>query len=82
MSEPIQVAISKAVTNAATSVDEYLLSFFGSEENIKEFGRYYVLEYKDSEFVTEPDDANNAFQIKMTTSYRLRLKTREELEET
>lgn len=78
--EPIQVAISKAVTDTATGVDEYLLSFFGSEENVREFGKYYVLEYKPSEFETLPDKDNMSFRVKMNTEYRLRLKTKEELE--
>jgi hypothetical protein len=78
--EPIQVAISKLVTDTSTSINDYLLSFFGSEENVKKFGSYYVLETKTPEFETLPDDGNNAFHISMITEYRLRLKTKEELE--
>ena len=76
--DPIQVAISKAVTDTASSIDAYLLSFFGSEESIKEFGKYYVLETEDAEFDTTPA-SENSFQVSMTTKYRLRLKTKEEL---
>lgn len=79
--DPIRVEIAKAVTNTAKSIDDYLLSFFGTEEAIKEFGKYYVLETDTSEFETLPDDTNNSFRIQMHTSYRLRLKTKEELEE-
>lgn len=80
MIDPIQVAIAQAVTDTASSVDEYLLSFFGSEENIRKFGSYYVLETTPSEFETVPDDKDLTFRIRMTTEYRLRLKTKEELE--
>lgn len=80
MSDPIQVAISQVVSNTAAGIDAYLLSFFGSEENVREFGKYYILESKDPEFETLPDEGNNSFRIKMSAQYRLRLKTKEELE--
>lgn len=79
MRDPIQIAISKAVTNTAKSVDEYLLSFFGSEEHLREFGKNYILEYEDSKFETQSDKNDLTFHISMTTNYRLRLKTKEEL---
>lgn len=79
--DPIRVEIAKAVTHTAKTIDDYLLSFFGSEDAIKEFGKYYVLVTDTPEFETLPDDNNNSFRIKMNTTYRLRLKTKEELEE-
>jgi hypothetical protein len=82
MFDPIQVAISKAVTETSISIDDYLLSFFGSEENVREFGKYYVLEYKTPEFETLPEEGNMSFRIRMDSEYRLRLKTKEELENT
>lgn len=78
--DPIQIAISKAVTNTAKGIDEYLLSFFGTEEHLREFGKNYILEYEDSKFETKPDTDDLTFHISMTTHYRLRLKTKEELE--
>lgn len=80
--EPIKTAISKAVSETAAGIDEYLLSFFGSEANVREFGKYYVLETKPSTFETLPEDKDLSFRVRMNTEYRLRLKTKEELENT
>lgn len=68
--------IAKETTN---EVDKYLLSFFGSLENAKEFGKLYVLETYTPEMETIPDENGLSFRVKMTTEYRLRLKTEAEL---
>jgi hypothetical protein len=81
MFDPIQVAISKAVTDNAAQLDSYLLSFFGSEEEIQKFGGYYILETKPSTFEMLPDENDMSFRFQLVTEYRLRLKTKEELEE-
>jgi hypothetical protein len=61
----------------AASMDAFLLAFFGSEENIREFAHLYVLEAKESEIIHEPSD-DLSIAMHMTTEYRLRLKTEEE----
>jgi hypothetical protein len=69
------------VTDTASQLDDYLLSFFGSEEEILKYGNYYVLETKPSTFEMLPDENDLSFRFQMETEYRLRLKTKEELEE-
>jgi hypothetical protein len=63
---------------AAKSMDEYLLSFFGSIENAKRYAHLYILEEHPYKFETKVDD-NNVVTYTAHTTYRLRLKTEEEL---
>lgn len=64
----------------SSEIDAYLLSFFGSLENAKAIGHLYVLEQKPLKIDTEPDSDGLTFKMSISTEYRLRLKTKEELE--
>jgi hypothetical protein len=60
------------------SMDDYLLSCFGSMENAERYGHLYILEQTPYEFETKIGE-NNTMAISARMIYRLRLKTKEEL---
>lgn len=62
----------------ANDMDEYLLSFFGSKENAERYAHLYILEETPYTFETKLDE-NNMMRYTAHTTYRLRLKTEEEL---
>ena len=65
----------------ADEMDAYILTFFGDEATFKEFAHLYILEaHRPTEFETmHYADFDIEYRIRMTTSYRLRRKTKEEL---
>jgi len=60
------------------SLDYYLLEFFGSKENAERYGHLYILEQHPYAFDTQLEGDDNLMKITAHTTYRLRLKTREE----
>lgn len=62
---------------AAQVMDEYILSFFGSKENAERYAHLYILEETPYQFETKLD--SNMVTYTAHTTYRLRLKTQEEL---
>lgn len=63
---------------AAKSMDDYILSFFGSRENAERYAHLYTLEEHPYKFETKVDE-NYVVSYTAHTTYRLRLKTKEEL---
>jgi hypothetical protein len=64
--------------NAQKGLDEYLQKFFGTQENAERYGHLYILEQYPDELKTEMDK-DHLMRVSMNMTYRLRLKTPEEL---
>ena len=69
----IEAAIQSALRDLVEQQEAYLLKFFGSKENAERFGHLYVFE----EYAPEWAEVDGKYR--MTQTYRLRLKTAEEL---
>ena len=66
------------VRNAQQGLDEYLQKFFKTKENAERYGHLYILEQYPDEFETEMSN-DHIMRVSMSMTYRLRLKTPEEL---
>jgi hypothetical protein len=82
MSSEMQKAVQTSATELADKIDEMLLKFFGSVDDVRQYGHYYVLEQTPMviETYTQPELTGNYFKVRTETKYRIRPKTQAELE--
>jgi hypothetical protein len=73
----VQSITHTSVVKIAKTIDEYVLAFFGSEEELKKYIHLFVLETETPGMITHPE--GNNIRIEMHVNYRLRLKTAKEL---
>jgi len=78
--DPIQAEIRKAHQDLMQAEEDYLVSIFGSAENVRKYGWRYVLEV-DTKSNIEPGDfeRNTGVKFRIESTFRIRLKTKEEL---
>jgi hypothetical protein len=82
MSSEMQKAVLTSATKLADEIDEMVLKFFGSPEDVRNYGHYYVLEQTPMliETCTQPELTGNYFKVRTEVKYRIRPKTQAELE--
>lgn len=74
ISNPANVALE----SLRKSIDDYILSLFGSEENVRKYGNDYILETYPIEVETSEDRDRASNQFRVTQKVRIRPKTFEE----
>ena len=76
----ISHTLAEAQSGLKTAINDYIVSLFGTEENVLKYGHDYVLEESPIEFETSEDRMDNSTKFRITTRVRLRPKTPEERE--
>ncbi|UVK58702.1 hypothetical protein SEA_GANTCHERGOBLIN_40 [Arthrobacter phage GantcherGoblin] len=81
MADQLFNSLPKISRKFATTMDEFIINFFGGEEAAKSQIHLYILEEYPMEFAVAASDLTKN-EISYTThqQFRLRLKTKEELE--
>lgn len=82
MSSEFEKVRDASAEKIASSIDNLLLKFFGSLEDMKHYGHLYVLEEQPMLIETsrQPEFTGDYFKVRTETRYRIRPKTQAELE--
>lgn len=70
--------VSEAKDGLVAAQEAYILSFFGSKENVQKYGDDYILEETPGQVETSCDWVDSSVSIRFTKTIRLRPKTDEE----
>jgi hypothetical protein len=76
----IHMAVTKTARDLADTLDQKILDFFGSEEQLKAYAHLFVIEHLPTGISTVPSEIGNQFIFHVETEIRIRPKTMAELE--
>jgi len=76
----IHMAVTRTARELADQLDQKLMEFFGSEEQVKAYAHLFVIEHLPTGIATVPSDNDMQFIFHVETEIRIRPKTMAELE--
>jgi hypothetical protein len=80
MHPDFHMLITKSARELADGMDEQILAFFGSEEQVRAYGHLFVIEQLPTKFVTLQSPEAMSISYYAETEIRIRPKTMAELE--